>query len=114
MPERTGAHAEHRGSFPVTAHRSACYLDLTHEFFAIPGNELSSALRPDGTLDAAFTCIVLDWLGAIGMGVVWQAKLYTTRMALHLDRGRAAARTPLRVMVDCAARHRSRREALSP
>ncbi|MBK6578061.1 MAG: hypothetical protein IPG17_18055 [Sandaracinaceae bacterium] len=103
-----------RGSFPVTAHRSACYLDLTHEFFAIPGNELSSALRPDGTLDAAFTCIALDWLGAIGMGVVWQAKLYTTRMALHLDVDVLPRDTPLRVMVDCTRPAIDPEEALSP
>jgi hypothetical protein len=89
-------------------------LDLTHEFFAIPGNELSSALRPDGTLDAAFTCIALDWLGAIGMGVVWQAKLYTTRMTLHLDVDVLPRDTPLRVMVDCTRPAIDPEEALSP
>jgi len=103
-----------RGSFPVTAHRSACYLDLGDDFFAIPGNELSSAVCLDGGLDAAFTCIALDWLGAIGMGVVWQAKLYTTRMALHLDVDALPRHTPLRVMVDCTRPAVDPHEALSP
>ena len=89
-------------------------MDLSEEFFAIPGNELSSALRPDGALDAVFTCIALDWLGAIGMGVVWQAKLYTTRMTLHLDVDVLPRDTPLRVMVDCTRPAVDPEEALSP
>ncbi len=103
-----------RGSFPVTAHRSGCYIDLTDDFFAIPGNELSSALRPDGTRDAAFTCIALDWLGAIGMGVHWQAKLFTTRLVLQLDVDELPAGVPLRVMVDCTRPAVDPEEQLSP
>lgn len=103
-----------RGSFPVTAHRSGCYIDLDEDFLAIPGNELSSALLPDGSMDAAFTCIALDWLGAIGMGVRWQAKLYTTRLALQLDVDELPAGVPLRVMVDCTRPEVDPEEALSP
>lgn len=102
-----------RGSFPVTAHRSGCYIDLEDDFFAIPGNELSSALLPDGGMDAAFTCIALDWLGAIGMGVRWQAKLFTTRLQIQLDVDRLP-REPLRVMVDCTRPEVDPEEALSP
>lgn len=103
-----------RDSFPVTAHPSACVMTLDEAFLSRPGNELRAALPLDDTLDAAFACIALDWMGAIGMGVRWQARLYTTNLRLQLDVERLPRTEPLLVVVDCTRPEVDAEQTLEP
>ncbi|MCB9627443.1 MAG: hypothetical protein H6725_08740 [Sandaracinaceae bacterium] len=90
-----------RDSFPVMAYTSGCIMTVDEAFLALPRNELAATVRVDGGLDAAFTCVALDWIGAIGMGVRWQARLYTTHLSLHLAVDRIPHEERLLVVVDC-------------
>jgi hypothetical protein len=103
-----------RDSFPVTAHASGCVMTLDDAFFARPGNELLAALPLDGSIDAAFACIALDWMGAIGMGVLWQARLYTTHLRLRLNADVLPRDQPLVVVADCTRPEVDPEQTLDP
>ena len=88
-----------RDSFPVHVRETYCEIPVDEEFRAREDNELMGVMDLEGRADAVFACVALDWIGAIGMGVSWRCRLYTTAIELRLADAPPLGEA-LRVLVD--------------